>query len=51
MRSADSAELDRLQLKWENSNYMWYFAEPRLSIFSWLETRYFTAFSPASGFI
>ena len=38
MGSADTAQLDRLQFKWENSKYLWYFAEPRLSIFSWLET-------------
>ena len=33
MGSADTAQLDRLQFKWENSNYLWYFAEPRLTIF------------------
>ena len=33
MGSADTAQLDRLQFKWENSKYLWYFAEPRLSIF------------------
>ena len=46
MGSADTAQLGRLQFKWENSA-MWYFAEPRLSIFFLARNyRYFTAFSP-----
>ena len=51
MGSADTAQLDRLQFKWENSKYLWYFAEPRLSIFFLARNYRFTAFPPASGSI
>ena len=44
MGNTDTAQLDRLQFKWETSKYLWYFAEPRLSIFLARNYRYFTAF-------